>query len=205
MREGLLYERLGRIRCEDTRLKTVESVQQRFQVSRNHADRVTGTARRLFIACEEAWHLQPEDAELLHWAGSLHEIGLAVSLSGYQKHGSYLLDNADLPGFSYVEQDWMSALVRCHRKKISKRLLRKIPRAKRKTILRLAVLLRLAALLHRSRKNETAIIEEVLAQEDGLSLRFAEGELDRHPLQLASLHQEAAYLQYMDFTLRFSS
>ena len=201
LREGLLYERLGRIRCEDTRLKTVASVQQRFQISRNHAERVTGTARRLFIACEEPWQLQPEDAELLHWAGSLHEIGLAVSLSGYQKHGAYLLDYADLPGFSYVEQDWMSTLVRCHRKKISKGLLRKIPRAKRKTILRLAILLRLAVLLHRSRKDETMIIEEIIAEEKGLSIRFAEGELDRHPLQFASLRQEAEYLQQVGFEL----
>ncbi|MCI5121988.1 MAG: exopolyphosphatase, partial [Candidatus Electrothrix sp. AUS4] len=205
LREGLLYERLGRIRCEDTRLKTVESVQQRFQVSTKHAKRVNRTAHRLLSACEEAWGLQSDDAELLYWAGSLHEIGLAVSLSAYQKHGAYLLDNADLPGFSYVEQDWMSTLVRCHRKKISKVLLRKIPKVKRKTILRLTVLLRLAVLLHRSRKDETMILEEVVAQEAGLSLRFAEGELDHHPLQLASLQQEAAYLQNVDFTLRFSS
>ena len=205
LREGLLYERLGRIRCEDTRLKTVASVQQRFQVSRNHADRVTETARRLFIACEEAWDLQPEDAELLHWAGSLHEIGLAVSLSGYQKHGAYLVDHADLPGFSFEEQEWMSILVRCHRKKISKNLLRELPAARRATVLRLAILLRLATLLHRSRKDETAILEEVIAKEESLTLRFAKGELDRHPLQLASLQQEAAYLQNVHFTLKFSS
>ncbi|WLE96503.1 MAG: exopolyphosphatase [Candidatus Electrothrix communis] len=205
LREGLLYERLGRSRCEDTRLKTVESVQQRFQVSRNHADRVTGTARRLFIACEEAWKLQPEDAELLHWAASLHEIGLAVSLSGYQKHGAYLLDHADLPGFSFEEQDWMSILVRCHRKKISKNILGELPAAKRATVLRLAILLRLATLLHRSRKDETAIVEELIAEEEGLSIRFAKGELDRHPLQLASLKQEATYLKNVDFILKFSS
>ncbi|MCI5212546.1 MAG: exopolyphosphatase, partial [Candidatus Electrothrix sp. ATG2] len=205
LREGLLYERLGRIRCEDTRLKTVATVQQRFQVSTNHAERVTKTARRLFIACEEAWGLQPEDAELLHWAASLHEIGLAVSLSGYQKHGAYLLDNADLPGFSFAEQAWMSVLVRCHRKSISNTLFKEIPAAKQKIVLRLAVLLRLATLLHRSRKDETAVIEEVVAQEEGLTLCFAKGELDSHPLQVASLEQEATYLEKVDFTLRFSS
>ena len=205
LRECLLYECLGRIHCEDTRLKTVDTVQQRFQISRKHADRVTGTARRLFIACEEDWQLRPEDAELLHWAASLHEIGLAVSLSGYQKHGAYLLDHADLPGFSFAEQNRMSVLVRCHRKKISPRLLRKTPAAERKTILHLAVLLRLAVLLHRSRKDETIVIEKLVAGEQGLFLCFAEGELDRHPLQLASLEQEASYLRNVDFTLRFSS
>jgi exopolyphosphatase/guanosine-5'-triphosphate,3'-diphosphate pyrophosphatase len=205
LREGLLYERLGRIRCEDTRLKTVASVQQRFRISINHAERVTRTARQLFIACEEVWGLQPEDAELLHWAASLHEIGLAVSLSGYQKHGAYLLDHADLPGFSFEEQAWMSILVRCHRKKISKSFLKKVPAAKRGTFLRLAVLLRLATLFHRSRKDETMVLEQILVAEKELSLCFAEGELVRHPLQLASLKQEAGYLQQVGVTLKFFS
>ena len=104
LREGLLYERLGRIQSEDTRLKTVSSVQQRFQISKKHARRVSLTSHRLLTACEKAWNLRLEDAEILHWASSLHEIGLAVSLSGYQKHGAYLLENADLPGFSFEEQ-----------------------------------------------------------------------------------------------------
>ncbi|RWX48767.1 exopolyphosphatase; guanosine-5'-triphosphate,3'-diphosphate pyrophosphatase, partial [Candidatus Electrothrix communis] len=73
------------------------------------------------------------------------------------------------------------------------------------TVLRLAILLRLATLLHRSRKDETAIVEELIAEEEGLSIRFAKGELDRHPLQLASLKQEATYLKNVDFILKFSS
>ncbi|MCW5207178.1 exopolyphosphatase, partial [Desulfobulbus sp. US2] len=121
------------------------------------------------------------------------------------KHGAYLLDHADLPGFSFEEQDWMSILVRCHRKKISKNILGELPAAKRATVLRLAILLRLATLLHRSRKDETAIVEELIAEEEGLSIRFAKGELDRHPLQLASLKQEATYLKNVDFILKFSS
>ena len=205
LREGLLYERLGRIQSEDTRLKTVSSVQQRFQISQKHARRVSLTAHRLLTGCEKAWNLKLEDAELLHWASSLHEIGLAVSLSGYQKHGAYLLDHADLPGFSFEEQDWMSILVRCHRKKISKKLFSNLSAEKQQTALRLVVLLRLATLLHRSRKEETAVIEKIVANEQSLTLQFAKDELINHPLQLASLEQEADYLQNVDFELRFSS
>ncbi|MBU0946947.1 MAG: exopolyphosphatase [Proteobacteria bacterium] len=205
LREGLLYERLGRIQSEDTRLKTVTSVQQRFQISQNHARRVSKTAHRLLTACEKNWKLRLEDAELLHWASSLHEIGLAVSLNGYHKHGAYLLDNADLPGFSFEEQDWMSVLVRCHRRKISKKLFKELPDKNRQTALRLAILLRLATLLHRSRKDETAIIENIVANENSLTLHFAKDELIKHPLQLASLEQEANYLKIVDFELKFYS
>ncbi len=205
LREGLLYERLGRIRSEDTRLKTVASVQQRFQISQRHADRVTKTAQRLFTACADAWNLEQEDAELLSWVSGLHEIGLAVSLSGYQKHGAYLLDHADLPGFSFAEQERMSMLVRCHRKKISKKLFSSLPEEKQQIVLRLAVLLRLAILLHRSRKDESAVIEQITAQGNILTLHFAQDELAKHPLQLASLKQEEAYLKQVDCILRFSS
>lgn len=205
LREGLLYERLGRIRSEDTRLKTVSSVQQRFQISKKHARRVSLTSHYLFTACEKAWNLRKEDAEILHWASSLHEIGLAVSLSGYQKHGAYLLEKADLPGFSLEEQDWMSVLVRCHRKKISKNYLTGLPEKNQKTALRLAILLRLATLLHRSRKDERAVIEKVVAGENDLTLHFAHYELINHPLQRASLEQEAKYLKNVGFNLKFSS
>jgi exopolyphosphatase/guanosine-5'-triphosphate,3'-diphosphate pyrophosphatase len=205
LREGLLYERLGRIQSEDTRLKTVSSVQQRFQISQKHARRVSLTSHRLFTACEKAWNLRLEDAERLHWACSLHEIGLAVSLSGYQKHGAYLLNKADLPGFSLEEQAWMSAMVRCHRKKISRKIFEALPERDQKTALRLTILLRLATLLHRSRKDETAVIEQVIASENSLTLQFARYELISHPLQRASLEQEARYLQNVGFKLTFTS
>lgn len=205
LREGLLYDRLGRIQSEDTRVKTVSSIQQRFQISQDHARRVSKKAHQLLTLCEKAWNLRLADAEILHWASSLHEIGLAVSLSGYQKHGAYLLDNADLPGFSFEEQDWMSTLVRCHRKKISKQLLDNLPQKDHKTALRLIVLLRLAVMLHRSRKEETAVIEKITAHDNGLTIQFLQDELTRHPLQLASLKQEADYLHNVGFELRFSS
>ena len=205
LREGLLYERLGRNRSEDIRLKTVSSVQQRFQVSQEHARRVSLTSHRLLTACEKPWNLQLEHAQILHWASSLHEIGLAVSLSGYQKHGSYLLAKADLPGFSFEEQDWMSVLVRCHRKKISKNFFSGLPEKDQNTALRLAILLRLATLLHRSRKDETAVIEQVIAGENNLTLQFAQYELINHPLQRASLELEAKYLKKVDFNLKFTA
>jgi len=203
LREGLLYERLGRIQSEDTRLKTVSSVQHRFQISQKHARRVSKKANQFLTACEKEWEIGLEYQEILHWACSLHEIGLAVSLSGYQKHGAYLLDNADLPGFSYEEQSWMSLLVRCHRKKISNKLFSNLPYKDQKIALRLVVLLRLATLLHRSRKEETAVIEKIVPGEHCLTLLFAKDELLNHPLQLASLEQEARYLRKVDFDLRF--
>ena len=80
-----------------------------------------------------------------------------------------------------------------------------MPEKDQKTVLRLAVLLRLATLLHRSRKDETAVIEQVDAGENNLTLQFAQYELINHPLQRASLEQEARYLKKVGFHLEFTS
>ena len=99
----------------------------------------------------------------------------------------------------------MSILVRCHRKKISKKFFRGLPEKDQNTVLRLAILLRLATLLHRSRTDETAVIERVDASENNLTLQFAQYALINHPLQQASLEQEAKYLKKVDFNLEFTS
>ncbi len=204
LREGLLYDRLGRIQSEDIRLETITHTQERFGISREHARRVSKTAQQLFSFVEEGWQLQLEHAEVLHWASSLHEIGLAVSHSGFHKHGAYLLDNADLPGFSFEEQDWMSVLVRCHRKRISKELFDTLPSHCFRTAVRLTVLLRLAAMLHRSRKDERATIKSLTPTDKGLKIQFRKNELKNHPLQLVSLKQEAEYLKEVAFILELS-
>ncbi len=80
----------------------------------------------------------------------------------------------------------------------------KLAEQDRQTALHLVVLLRLAVLLLRSRKEETAIIESITGEENGLTIRFAEGEMEKHSLQLAILEQEAKYLRNVDFALIFS-
>lgn len=99
----------------------------------------------------------------------------------------------------------MSVLVRCHRKKISKKFFMELEEKDQKTALRLSILLRLAALLHRSRKDETAVIEQVVAGEDNMTLQFLQYELINHPLQRISLDQEAKYLKNVGFNLTFTS
>ena len=53
------------------------------------------------------------DALLRHlsWGAQLHEVGLVVSQTGYHKHSAYMIENADLPGFTTREQKLMGRLV----------------------------------------------------------------------------------------------
>jgi exopolyphosphatase/guanosine-5'-triphosphate,3'-diphosphate pyrophosphatase len=202
LREGLIYELLGRIQHEDTRIKTIERVQDRFQISLTHAKRVHDRAMILFtqVACD--WELSDTHARLLSWAANLHEIGLSVSHSGYQKHGAYMLQYADLPGFSQWEQNWMSFLVRYHRNKLSSKGFDLLPDKDQDEGLQLLVLLRLAVLLHRSRQNQTITIENVeVCGNNKLQVSFAEDELQEHQLLQADLEKEQKQLKKVDFKL----
>ncbi|HFD87289.1 MAG TPA: exopolyphosphatase [Gammaproteobacteria bacterium] len=203
LREGLIYDRLGRFQHEDIRVKTVADMQKRFQVSASHARRVSTTAHRLFAMVEAAWELSIEQGELLHWAASLHEVGLIISHSGYQKHGAYMIDNADLSGFSLEEQDWMSALVRSHRRKISRKLFDVLPEEDLQTALRLAALLRIATVLHRSREDQTADIKKIKVKGNRLKLKFKKNALDERLLLVADLRQEARDLKAVGIKLDF--
>ena len=59
MREGLLYDLLGRYTEEDARERTVRSMQERYHVDRGQAERVEDDRRRVSLSqVEEIWQLQ---------------------------------------------------------------------------------------------------------------------------------------------------
>jgi len=155
----------------------------------------------------DTWRLEEPLAHLaLKWAGRLHEIGLDVSHSGYHRHGAYLLENADMPGFPREEQRLLARLVGAHRRKLSLVGLEDLVPPWDRSALYLIVLLRLAVLLHRGRST-TALPELTLsATPRSLEVRFPARWLDDHPLTSADLQQEVDYLRAVDFRLRvFSS
>src|SRR5258708_39181919 len=120
MREGLLYDMLGRYRREDARERTVRAMQQRYHVDIEQAERVEATVRNFLEQTRATWHLDEPLAHLaLKWAARLHEIALDGSHSGDHRHGAYLLENADMPGFPREEQRLLARLVGAHRRKLS--------------------------------------------------------------------------------------
>jgi len=203
LREGLLYDLLGRLGPEDVRETTVLELMSKHRVDEGQAARVERTAMRLREQVTGSWGLGKERwGDCLRWAASLHEVGLAIAHSGYHKHGAYLLEHADLAGFSQEEQLLLAALVRAHRRKFPPQAFAALPGGRTRAR-RLAVLLRVAAVLHRSRSD--SIDPEVVARADGdsLSLELPEGWLAAHPLTQADLEQEAAYLRAAGFKLTF--
>lgn len=196
LREGILFDLVGRFSREDARERTIRSLQERYNVDQEQAAQVEATALALFNALAKRWHLDTSQSEsMLCWAARTHELGLAIAHAGYHRHGAYLLANSDLPGFSTLEQRNLAALVALQRKRFAPEELAVVHPDSRETVRRLAVILRLAVLLHRGRGSAGTPAFAVRASKKKLRLQFAAGWLESHPLTLADLEGEASYLR----------
>jgi exopolyphosphatase/guanosine-5'-triphosphate,3'-diphosphate pyrophosphatase len=203
MREGLLFDLLGRYTDEDARERTVRSMQERYHVDLAQAERVENTVAAFLEQVEEAWQMADPAIELiLRWAARLHEIGLDVAHSGYHRHGAYLLANADMAGFPREEQKLLAIMVGSHRRKPAIEEANELAPPWDKRAPPMTLLLRLAVLLHRGRSTVALPDIRLAARADSLEMRFPPDWLDDHPLTVADLQLEIENLKDVGFRLR---
>ncbi len=195
MREGILFDLLGRIHHDDVRDETVRRWMQRYAIDAEQAGRVERSALFLLDRAAEDWSLESSEARrLLSWAARLHELGLSVSWSGYHKHGAYLVANGDMPGFSRQEQTLLAALILGHRRNLSEAVFANLPPQRMALALKLCVLLRLAARLNRSRSPRPLPALRLRIRKMRIELFFPTDWLEGHALTRADLEDEARIL-----------
>ncbi|WP_367109659.1 exopolyphosphatase [uncultured Psychrobacter sp.] len=151
LREGVMYDMLGRFASEDVRDRSVLALIKRYSVDKKQAKQVVKTCQHLLEQVQDELGLNSDDADLLRRAAFLHEIGLAISHSSYHRHSSYLLEHSDIPGFSQVDQKRMAQLVLSHRRKLKTDMLEQTCTIGGDQLVYLCLLLRLAVLAHHSR------------------------------------------------------
>ncbi len=125
LRHGLLYDMLAQdTTMLDLRNASVLHLMRKFAVDEGHAKIVAQVAEKLFekisadtqfAAGEQAAH-----ARKLQWASLLHEMGCIVSPIDAHMHGAYILDHAELAGFSQSELHRLSLLVLAYRGKLKR-------------------------------------------------------------------------------------
>lgn len=204
LREGLIYDLVGRLSHEDVRERTVNALMQRYSADADTADIVERRCRILYTATRKAWNLQGSDWELLHWAARCHEIGMAISHKHFNRHSAYLLRNADLPGFSQEEQEQLAILALGHRGKLLSELFADTSDTDKPKVCKLLAIIRLAA-----RFKYVEVLEElpefiIQASENSLTLEFPQGWLEDHPLTNSELEQECNVLRKLDIKLVIS-
>lgn len=200
LREGVVYDLAGRLHHNDIRERSVSSLAERFNVDEAQANRVAAVVNRLVVN-SESLELEHEDSEMLYWAARLHEIGLTISHSNFQKHGAYLIQHADIPGFSKQEQNLLGFLVLAQRRKFPAHAYAELNADQRMAALKPCVILRLALLLCRNRHDPDVSMIQLLWKEGVFTLGSPEGWLESNPLYRADLKQEQKYLRRADIEL----
>jgi exopolyphosphatase / guanosine-5'-triphosphate,3'-diphosphate pyrophosphatase len=139
LRMGVMWDLHLRSTKRDRREQSVQACLQKFHVDERRANRVADDALALYLQTKPATE---EYTRHLYWSALLHEVGLVVSQTGYHKHAAYMIENADLPGFTTREQKVMSRLIVAHKGNLRKvaEVLSEPDFAKAVVALRLAVL-----------------------------------------------------------------
>lgn len=195
LREGVMYDLMGRKTDADLREVTVVDLKKRYELDASQSNRVSSFAIYLQNSVILAENRNKERRKLLIWACELYEIGLSISHNDYHKHGAYILQNSDLAGFSKPEQTIIAELVRSHRGSVAKvyEKLRRMFNDKIKYRPFFALLsFRLAVIFNRSRKdiNWPEIIQVEKPHKNGYDLVVNSEWLANNPLTLFSLNEE---------------
>lgn len=199
LRDGVLLDLLARDTRHDVRHTTLGDMQRQYQVDVQHAEYVAATALMLFDQPEASRGLDDACRQLLEQAAMVHEIGLGVAHNRYHQHGSYLLANSDMPGFSLPDQLALAWLVQAHRRQLPAPPPEHRAALPSGVLVHLARLLRLAVVLCRARDPSNdwqPALHTDENDEKGLVLTFPESvpELLRQDLALEQQWQQQAGL-----------
>ena len=206
LRHGVLYDLLQREDNTDLRSTMVAALGNRFAVDLAQAERVQKTAVTLFKNILDKDRIEPDRSirleKKLSWAAHLLEIGTRISHSDFHKHGAYILDNADLPGFSMSELHRLSQLILGHRGKLKKLELE----VKDSDFIAQLISLRIAAILCHARRDpdlKGVSLKNVEGNTTGFVIQCKKSWIQQWPQSAHLLREESIAWQKTTWQLDF--
>ncbi|MEJ6476836.1 guanosine-5'-triphosphate,3'-diphosphate diphosphatase [Pseudoalteromonas piscicida] len=205
LREGVLYSMIPDFQAVDICQRTLDGFTQRYHVDNEQALRVYEVVSDIVAQVSHAWELDEQNC--LHLAkaiASLHEIGLLIDYKQYHRHSGYILANTAMPGYSKAQKDIIVAVVKNHRADLLAKDFEKLGCHLDYAKL-LCVVVRLGVLLSMRRKDDVLPKVGVTTskiEKKSLTMQLPESWLSLHPLMLAELTQEAAYLSKFGWELK---
>jgi len=200
LKEGLLYDSIGRLSDQDSRIETVRKLQEKNQIDMDQATRVEKTALALWQQIEGPPLPGVSRTKVLSWAARLHEIGMSISHSSHHHHGYYILRNSDLAGFGRYEQYILANLVRAQRKGLYAGKFEDLDELTMDALVPLIVCLRIAVVLHR-RREDLDVVPKLELRSKVYHLAFRRRWLADHPLTLDGLEQEKDHYDSLGISL----
>ncbi|MFT0211488.1 exopolyphosphatase [Pseudomonas sp. F1_0610] len=201
LREGVLYDLLGRYQHEDVRERSLLGLMERSHVDMQQAERVEAMAVEVYEQVKQPWQLEEEwHIEMLRWAARVHEVGLDIAHYHYHKHGAYLVEHSDLDGFSRKEQQMLALIVRGHRRNIP------VDRFKAfgkdgEELIRLCIILRVALVLRHIRGAVEIPTPQINVEKEAINVTFPDGWLEENSLTAADFVKESQWLARIGYSL----
>lgn len=204
LKEGLIYDTIGRFSDHDARETTIQKMKRRYNVDEEQATRVSKMALFLWKQVNGPELPGISRTKILSWAAQMHEIGLSISHGSYHQHGHYLLHFSDLAGFTRYEQLILAKLVLFHRKKIDSKTLHALDEDAQNALKPMLLCLRIAAVL--ARRREDIRVRPKLNTKDGVYVMTVDTPwLKLNPLTHAGIKNEMSYFKRIDVDLKIQA
>lgn len=205
LKDGLIYDTIGRLHAADARYAAVSKLISQYNVDEDQANRVAATTTYFWQQLNAQSMTGISRTKILTWAAQLHEVGLGISHSGYHNHGYYILRHSDLAGFGRYEQLVLASLVRAHRKKLRLDRLEGLDKQARSAMAPMILCLRLAVILHRRREDLLQRPKLEQRGENDFVLHCPSDWLKQSPLTEAGLEREVSYFSCAGIKLVINS
>jgi exopolyphosphatase/guanosine-5'-triphosphate,3'-diphosphate pyrophosphatase len=202
LREGVLYELSQIEQFKGVKQRTVSSLAQLYHIDPIQAANVTASIDHLFSQVATQWHIS-EYQWLLNDAAMLHEIGIQINSRAHQKHGGYIIQNSDLPGFNQLQQQLLALLVANQRKRINIAAISELNDDEQTLLIRLLVIFRLAMVMNLGRISNSIEPINLTVDEQTVTLSLAGDQRLQNDLLCRDLAQEQKKLAMLGISLRF--
>ncbi|MCW8998413.1 MAG: hypothetical protein OQK04_06825, partial [Kangiellaceae bacterium] len=197
LREGILYDLIGRLKAEDIRQRSIQALSHRYHVSEVKSKLYRKICRKLASNIEQGRDsiLSPEHLHFLDWAAQCCRIGLSISHSQYHKHSAYLIEHSELSGFTIKERKILSAIVKNHRRKLCLEIFDEtlFDKNQKRAFLTTILILRLTSIIGQNGKNNRSGHIALSIKQDKFAIILDGNWIQKHSLIRQALHLESAY------------
>ncbi|MFM2589057.1 exopolyphosphatase [Vibrio sp. TBV020] len=206
LREGLLFEMEESFKRTDIRMRTTENLASKHLVDLEHAAKIKGQAKEFLQQVHKELEIKASSPlfDLLEWSALLHEVGLSISLQAFHRHSAYILRHTYMPGFNREQQQVLAILVRFQRKALKLHEMEEFTLFKKKHIVGLIRILRLAILVNGQRNDEPLPPLSIKIDGDKWALTSSDKDwLKNNKLLQADFIAEQEYWQNAGWSLNF--
>ncbi|MDR1312013.1 MAG: Ppx/GppA family phosphatase [Burkholderiaceae bacterium] len=181
LRMGLMWDLCLQSLSYDRREQSIAHFMTQYRIEKKRAVQTAEYACSLFDT------LSPNSdfRRYVHWGALAHEAGLFVSPAQYHKHGAYLIQHADLAGFTMREQKYMAQIVRFQKDSVTRDIL-----TERSDLLKAVLSLRLAILFRNAGVSDDIRLLRVHAKKR-VDVTIPRAWTKQYPVLSFSLRQES--------------